>query len=589
VFSLSWVANGSIEGGQVMGSWRTLAWFGMSLLGPRWASAQEASGNVKPEPGTGQDSVQPAVRSPKEVVELRVSSTGASLLVGVDRGKVDGLVVGDRVRFFPLAGKPIHGRVDKVFERIAMVRLFAGERTPALGTRGRVLVPGQRVKELASRAVEQPLPQLPWEATDDDWTPDQPLLTPMEVVNPNRRQASFQTRIVLQGLATETDGLASDRYYRTGVDWRAQNALGHGGRMQMDLELNRSDVDLPDGDGENQNALRVDRLSYAIGGTRFSPMRLEAGRFLQYGMPEFGVLDGAEWSERRADGSSYGFSAGFQPAPDPDYRSGNDFQLAGYYRWVSDVEERMVASAGFQKSWHNGAPDRDLLVGSFSFLPRQGWDAHVSAWLDLYGANEQARNAGLGLTRVIADSSQEFADGSRLTLSFLHQEFADIQRFEGLAPSPTELASLRSDRVGARLTRGWRAGGRWSAGMGLWNDEDDSGGDLELGYEKLDWLRDASRAGCSAFLVQGKFSTIAGVRGTYSLTRPEGTWTVLLELSDRFEKGFASDVDEILQHRMRGSYDAQLGSGWSLSLYGEGRSFDDALSVSAGFYLQRYL
>ncbi len=87
--------------------------------------------------------------------------------------------------------------------------------------------------------------------------------------------------------------------------------------------------------------------------------------------------------------------------------------------------------------------------------------------------------------------------------------------------------------------------------------------------------------------MQGKFSSVVGLRGTYALSRPEGTWTALAEFSDRFQDGFDADVDEILQHRLRGSFETELGSGWRLSLYGEGRNFDDALSASAGFYLQR--
>ena len=37
-------------------------------------------------------------------------------------------------------------------------------------------------------------------------------------------------------------------------------------------------------------------------------MRWEAGRFLQNGMPEFGVIDGGEWSSRRKNGDRYGIS-----------------------------------------------------------------------------------------------------------------------------------------------------------------------------------------------------------------------------------------------------------------------------------------
>jgi len=565
-----------------------IGWLMGSVLhcGAALGALQESG--VQDPPSAPQESDPAAPKPVKQLIELRVSSTGGGTRIGVDRGAVDGLQKGDRVRFFPPEGKPLQGIVETVFERVAMVEMSDGQRIPELGTRGRVMVPAERLAQQPEQPGEQPAMILPWEAHDEDWTPDKPLLTPMVVVHPNRRDPSIQARLVIQGFLTETDSIRADHFYRAGVDWEGENLFGRGGQLHFDAEANLSDTDLPDGDDESSTNLRVDRLSYVLGGTRFSPMRLESGRFLQYGMPEFGVLDGAEWSQRLEDGSSYGFSAGYQPAPDRDYRSGNDFQLAGYYRWVSDVDERLVAAGGFQKTFHNGAADRDLLVGSLSWLPPRGWDAHLNAWVDLYGSNEAARGAGPALTRLIANSSREFADGSRLSLGLLHQEFADIERFEGTRPSALDLGSLRSDRLSARLQRGWRENRRWFSGAGLWNDEDDSGGDLELGFEQLDWIRDDSRARWTAFLVQGKFSTIAGVRGSYALRRPEGTWTALAEFTNRYEEGFASDVDEILQHRLRGSFDSELGSGWRLSLYGEGRSFDDALSATLGFYLQRY-
>ena len=86
----------------------------------------------------------------------------------------------------------------------------------------------------------------------------------------------------------------------------------------------------------------IQRLSYFQGGTRFSEKRWEAGRFLQHGMPEFGVLDGFEWTHRREGGDQFGASVGFMPQPDDDYESFADFQLAAYYLWVADHREELT-------------------------------------------------------------------------------------------------------------------------------------------------------------------------------------------------------------------------------------------------------
>ena len=105
----------------------------------------------------------------------------------------------------------------------------------------------------------------------------------------------------------------SSGFYRTGVDLLYENVTGNADSLHFDGEANYRNTDVPDDDGQRESRLRLDRLSYALGGHRFAPQRFEIGRFLHYGMSEFGVVDGVEWNVRRDEGDRFGLSAGFLP------------------------------------------------------------------------------------------------------------------------------------------------------------------------------------------------------------------------------------------------------------------------------------
>ena len=77
-------------------------------------------------------------------------------------------------------------------------------------------------------------------------------------------------------------------------------------------------------------------------------------------------------------------------------------------------DSRLSASAGFQKSWHNGDADRDLFVGKFHYLPLAGWDVHGTAWVDFYTSGDT--KSGLGLTQAYLTAHRTFASRNSVTL-----------------------------------------------------------------------------------------------------------------------------------------------------------------------------
>jgi hypothetical protein len=557
-------------------------------------------------------------------VELRVISTGPGPLVTVDRGESDALAEGDVVLFHLRHGGVLSGSVGTVNRRSATVELHDPAVLPEPGTHGEVRVPRQRLIDLAARrraereareaerAVPRrapppeeaetgaaELPQEPvgegesyWRNLDREYEQGMPLLAEIGMVRPDEREPRVTGRAWVAGdhVLTSDDGRDSG-FYRAGaaVDYEDVTLFGHRGDLSFAGELTYKRVDLPDEGVDDGTHLRIERLSYRLGGTRFERDRHELGRFLQHDMPEFGLLDGYAWGRRTDEGHRFGFSAGFMPEPDPDLESGHDFQLAAWYRWVSDLSERLSASLGYQKSWHDGAADRDLVVGKFHHLPLEGWQLQGTAWLDVYSSGDDAKGSGVGLTQAWLSARRPFESrfpGRRhsVDVTYSHLEFPDIERFEFLLPAPEELEEGRRDRLELGGRRWVRDDQRLLASVGMWIDDDDSGLDGELGYEVV---LPRSRAGVTAFGSQAEYVTALGLRGRYAHDLANGFWDVSYELVNQDNLGFADDNDDLVQQRLRGSRQVTTRSGWYLSGYVEADYWEDEQGLTLGFNVQR--
>lgn len=537
-------------------------------------------------------------------LELRVGSSDRGWAL-VDRGSSDGLLKGDLVTFLPREGGTYTGTIVELEERAARVELQDRAFVPAPGTRGKVLLPAARVERRPAKRV-RPAPRRPagesapppgdgaspargepvFENQDEAWQEGDPLLARVRPVRPEERGASLHGRsyaILDATRASEDD--RSDLFARVGGSLLVENPFGGGGRLQADGEWNYRSVVVPDNDDDHDQELRVDRLSYAWGGTRFAPEGWEVGRFLQGGMVEFGVLDGAEWIARRRNGSSFGASIGFMPEPDPDFQSGSDFQVAAFYRWVADESERLSASAGYQKTFHDGAADRDLVVASLRRLPREGWTFTGTAWIDLYTDGDDQKDT-LGLTQLYLTTGQRFEGGSTVDFVFRHQEFPQLDRDEFLPVDDGQLADDHHERlaVTSRLQLGRDT--RLLTSLGGWVDEDEGGGDAEFGFLLRDFLFDQGFADIVGFGTKGRFETSLGGRLSTGRYLESGRWAVDYEFSQNRLDGFTSANDDLPQHRLRFSRDHSWND-WDLSWRIEGLLYDDENALTVGLYLQR--
>lgn len=556
----------------------------------------------------GPTPVQDSGTEGKFALEVRVASAERGW-ARIDRGSADGLLVGDVVTFLPREGGVHPGTVTELEERAARVELGDPAFVPAAGTRGRVQIPRSRLdggsqvrprkRPAAKRPAGQGEPPPPaitnptvfqntvFQNRDEGWQEGEPLLARVRAVRPEERAASIHGRSYASFDATRaSEGDRSDGFLRLGTGLVLENPFGRGDRLHADLEWNARRVVVDDLDGEENSELRLDRLSYAWGGTRFAAEGWEVGRFLPNGVPELGVLDGVERIVRKRGGDRYGASLGFLPEPDQEFQSGSDFQLAAFYRWVADESEELSASAAYQKTFHNGAADRDLVVTSFSRIPRAGWSLFGTAWIDFYTAGDDQKGTLLGLTQAYLGAGRRWQSGSSFDLILSHLEFPEIDRNEFLPVEDAQLADDHNERLALtsklQLTRDLRL----LSGVGGWVDEDEAGADAELGLALRDFVVPRAFGEFTAFGTRGRFQTSLGARASLGIASDHGRWALDYELSQNRLDGFSATNDDLPQHRLRFHYD-HAWHGWDLSWRLEGLVYDDENAVSVGLYLQR--
>ncbi len=543
-------------------------------------------------------------------VEVRVTTSAPGSAI-VDRGSADGLARGDRIVLKPRGGGTHDGFVTEALERIAKIELNDRGAVLAAGTRGEVTVLKSRLAKAAPpakpavaepkqppappKAAAPPSPAAPakketadhppWKNQDESFAKGMPLLSQVKPLRPEERAMQVSGRAwALADVSRTDDARFSNSAFRGGVDLTAENPFGTGGALRFDSEaLYRTEQD----DG-HQLDLLPRRLSYAWGGTRFEPTRLEFGRFLQFGVPEFGVVDGVEWTRRTEGGDRLGVSAGYMPEPDDDFGTFEDFQVAAYYQWNGDDSERLAVTTGLQKSFHDWSSDRDLLVARIRRLSVDGWDLLATAWVDYYGAGDHARSSPLDLTQAVASLARHFEGGDSLDLTFRHVRFPDIDRQGEFTPiTLQELEDNRLDRLALSGSTWWSDDGRFHGQVGAWNDEDDSGGFGEAGVDVPALFLDEGRTDLTVFVTAGPFTSIWGARLGYGGFTATGRWDVVYEISDHRQDGFTGALQDLVHQRVFASRSFTLAGGWSVAVNAQALYIDRDLSWSAGAFVQK--
>ncbi len=538
-------------------------------------------------------------------VDLRVSSRGAAPgVVIVDRGKSDRVELGDTVIFFEGGTEFSRGNVTQVDDRSAIVEIRDQSLIPRVGSRGQVLIPSSRNPQRTQRPrqptptpipeptvpkTEVPPQELPpehpgWRNRDEDYQDGMALLALVKPIRPEEREMEVTGNIYSSGSFAQTRGEGSQNsYFRAGAHVDVLNPFDLGGGITIDTEFDyRREVN--DKTGVD---IYPKRFSYWQGGSRFERTRWEFGRFLQHGMPEFGLVDGVEWGHRLDNADRIGASMGFMPELGDDLNSGDDFQFAAYYRWAADDRERVTATLGYQKTLHNGAADRDLVVGKVRILPTEGWDFNSTIWVDIYTGSDNLKDSALEVTMAVASLARRW-DGAGLDLTYRHSQFPDINRNDDfIFPGNAGIEDYRYDRLTLSAWQIWGKDTRFHTVLSGWDDERETGGSAELGWDFQDLLSDRSHTDFTAFGDLAKFSKVVGVRLNHGKYVDGGRWDLFYEISGHNFDHFPADANDLIQHRIRASRSFNLREDWLLSLFGDLFIFDDDASWAVGFDMNK--
>ncbi|MEW6072946.1 MAG: hypothetical protein AB1726_10205 [Planctomycetota bacterium] len=560
----------------------------------------------RPADGAGEGTV--------ERVPVLVTAAAAGS-VYLDRGRSAGIEPGDTVRLHSLGGGTVVATVRAVSRTSARAEIEGDAGEIEIGTEGEVLVPSARRRPPAGEEEEKKPgggdaggaadsapggpddeaarvapPHPAWEHPPVAWEEDLPLLAPILGRRPEERDRRVRGRVHTQLDLTRDQGYGGRDYLlsRSGLDLVLENPFHRADEIDLDVELFHRTAEDDDTD-EEETHFRVDRASYRWGGVRGHAERGEAGRFLQHEFPEFGVLDGVEYAHRFPSGSRIGASLGYLPSRDDAQTTGDDLQAAVFYRYVRDEEESLSLGTGFQKTWHEGKADRDLLVGEVAWHPSRRFFAQATAWIDYYTGADRAKSSGFELTQLVVNGMYRTESGSSLGLFATHLRWPEMLRNEFDALTAAELADNEVSRVGLRGTRRLSDRTRLEGRVEGWSDQDDSGSAASA----LLGLRDVLYAGGEVSLgvhqTSGKYTSGVGVRLRADRRFERGILALAWESTAYQQDGITGENEDLLHHVLRADYDLGLGRTWDLSLFLEDRLGDGQDSLAVGFFLQKRL
>lgn len=515
-------------------------------------------------------------------VAIRVTRvTGRTLQL--NRGKDHQLVEGDHVVLQPPGTTERDAVVRIVNRKTAQAEVIGSVAGITSGTLGAVLVPIDRWK--ASQKDEPSTPQPPWEQDLAGWDSSLPLLADALTTT------SAERPIELHGRAWFSLDYSQDRErgrfdngsasLGTSAQW--DNPFGYGGQGNVEARGLTRWSDASGGLNSDDSTVRIDRASYAFGGTRDEPMQWEVGRFLQNEFPELGIVDGFEVTQRLPGGARVGGSFGFLPRYDLDRTTGQDLQAAVYY---ADHFGDLELGSAFQKTWHDGTPDRDLVLTTFGYRPTRRHSLRGGIWVDLYDQDDEFKSEGPELTEARVTASYYEADqGASLNLS--RYRFPDVDRFQFAAPTAEELVDGMIDRVGLYGWKRLQDDLRVSARADSWKDEDNSGQLLEVRAAVRDRLLKNGEVGLALFSNDGQSTDASGIRLDAWRPGNVGVWRFAMDLT-RFDLlGVSGSDGSLNQVTLRGGWDGSIGSDWLLSVSLEQRLGDDQDSTYLGLTLTR--
>lgn len=533
---------------------------------------------------------------PVEWVIVEATSTAKSgRSVYIDKGRDQGLEPGDPVQFFPPGQPFVSGEIRSVSSQSARVELFQDEQV-SIGVRAEARIPRSRLDALQSQseAAEDAPPTTPehppWQRGPVTWDDKLPLLAPLEEIKAVDRETRLRGRSYLQADRSwdnSTDGTDTS-FLRAGVDLGIENPFRAGGLFDMDVSWLRRASSTSDASDEfSDDQLQVRRLSYALGGTRHRPWRLKVGRFLQEGMPEFGLLDGVELTRAIGAGTRVGFSTGWQPELDVDLSTGDDYQVAAFLLHELDNDATLVGRLGYQKTWHRGTPDRDLVATGLNWRPGEELSLDASALIDHYNPSDEVKSSGFELTELHLYGNWRPSRKGGVSLGYDQVRWPELLRSEFVPVPESELEDQDFRRGNLRIWRRLTDALQLSLRGDLWRNDRDEGSGGEFRAEWSQWPWKQARLSARVFTNEGQFNSLTGAGARLEHNAAAGRWALAYEAVESTQDDFLGAQGELSRDALRASWDGQLAESWSLSISVAQLFGDQQDAFLLAFYLQQ--
>ena len=522
----------------------------------------------------------------RQIAATVITVSGRSVFLSA--GRDNGVTPGDLVSIQLASGGRIEAIVQDVSATNARLEIPDGVELPQVNDRGEITI------TLADDKPEQPTPTQreeapehpPWERREAERSKDQPLLAPAFSIAPEDRPTEIHGRVFSQLRFTSDTGGGRDNdftFSRVGTSMRVTNPFKFGGELRFSGDLSYRGADLLNR-SESDGDLRIDRLSYTVGGHEHSPYRLQIGRFYSQSVPEIGLIDGAEAAIQLKDGWRLGSGLGFYPVPFPERDTGEDYGVHFFADYQSDAEHAFSSTFAYQQTWHDGEADRNLFIGRFNVRPTESlWISGVTL-IDLYGSGDSVKSEDFGITELLLQARYTPTRKTGLSATYVHTTWPELLRRE-FALLPDEL--IRDgvvDRLNTsawvRLNKNLRLTGRANA----WGDQNNSGYGGEVSADWSDVWRPTSSIHSAVYFNDNDLNTGLGLRlrgrerlGIFSVSAG-------YDLFQYTTKGLIGGNESFTRHSLRA--DTSWSSGpWSYTVSGTYSfgQFEDSYSV--GLYM----
>ncbi len=468
------------------------------------------------------------------VVAVEVTSV-AGESVYIDKGADANIEEGDRVLFYSADHGILTGKVASVTRAGARCTLDSGAVALRVGTRGEVLIPDGRGKPKQDEP-RRPPDHPPWTAPPEEWNSDKPLLSPAFSRRPEERPTEIFGFAYGNYSMSRDESAADNRFTlgRVGASVVVVNPVDWGGVLRLRSDVLRRDDQLEFSEDVSETTARLDQLSYAYGGLRGQPWRVEAGRFLQHDFPELGTLDGAEGSYRTGP-ARFGGSLGLLPDPEHTLTAGDSAAVAAFGRFFAGEHDEFNLGLALEKTWTHGDPDRDLLIGVGEYTPSTHLFTRAALWLDYYTSSEVEKSPGFELTEAHLDLTWRLDPDHGFGAFYARVQTPD-QKADELDPvlareilenAVTRYGVLTWQRVSASLLLDARAE--------RWEDQDGAtgtAGEVRAAFQNILWAQ--GEIAVTFFVTDGIFSSGPGIRLTAARTGPPIPFTIGYEIG-RYE------------------------------------------------------